>query len=611
MTPMTTRHVLAIGLALGLHAACERGPSEEAATRDPETPGSSSVASTAAGDPAVRPAPGGGTYPEPRFPSYLKPPTSVEEMLPAVRVLVRNQSGFLGKGLGILEPGDTVLLVPTAEAEDMVLEAIKRALEERKITVHIRFDYELVGLTKAKAVEYLASRRTYTAEQGYMEAAGWIQGQFPDVDAAKAWLKQQRPDLYEALFPANREMTPEMLDIYEKLKRDSVGLGIQTYLRAHPEIRGAYWAKGGGTGLRRAFHPMEEKFLGTFMYDNRWTVMSAMTSYPGDVWQLAEEQTLEPLMYVDRIEADDPEGTHVWTDLTQEMAERWAQGSYQRGHLYMFPNQASGRFGYSFVDYPAFQAKWIPREPLALLNGVIAGTNGHGGFFPRWEVAFEDGRIVDVTGGGLYGETLKTFLKYPNINEVTYPFHNNPGFWYLYEIAFGTHPKAFRDPVELMNGSAGPERQRSGVIHWGLGLRLWHDPDEPVESKTWLEFTGKYNLPRDHNFHTHTYFTTYRVHLRNAGKWIDLLDRGRLTTLDNPEVRALASRYGDPDRLLAEDWIPEVPGINAPGRYAEYAANPWATVTRVIDKVQAGTYEHFYPPATAAPAVAPTSAARE
>ena len=31
-----------------------------------------------------------------------------------------------------------------------------------------------------------------------------------------------------------------------------------------------------------------------------------------------------------------------------------------------------------------------------------------------------------------------------------------------------------------MNGSAGPERQRSGVIHWGLGLRLWHDPDGPV-----------------------------------------------------------------------------------------------------------------------------------
>jgi len=63
----------------------------------------------------------------------------------------------------------------------------------------------------------------------------------------------------------------------------------------------------------------------------------------------------------------------------------------------------------------------------------------------------------------------------------------------------------------------------------------------------------------------HTYFSTYRVHLRNADRWITLIDNGRLTSLDNAEVRALASRYGDPDQLLAEDWRPEIPGINAPG----------------------------------------------
>ena len=33
-----------------------------------------------------------------------------------------------------------------------------------------------------------------------------------------------------------------------------------------------------------------------------------MSTYPGDVWQLAEEQLLEPLVYVDRMEAKDPEG---------------------------------------------------------------------------------------------------------------------------------------------------------------------------------------------------------------------------------------------------------------------------------------------------------------
>ena len=48
-----------------------------------------------------------------------------------------------------------------------------------------------------------------------------------------------------------------------------------------------------------------------------------------------------------------------------------------------------------------------------------------------------------------------------------------------------------------------------------------------------------------------------------------------MTSLDNPEVRALASRYGNPDELLQEDWRPGMPGINLPGDYADYAANPW------------------------------------
>ena len=31
----------------------------------------------------------------------------------------------------------------------------------------------------------------------------------------------------------------------------------------------------------------------------------------------------------------------------------------------------------------------------------------------------------------------------------------------------------------------------------------------------------------------------------------------------------------------------------------DYAPNPWKTVKSVIDKVVAGTYEHFYPKTTA------------
>lgn len=348
----------------------------------------------------------------------------------------------------------------------------------------------------------------------------------------KAWLKERRPDIYAELFPGESASGTSASNAAEPLswanEMNLVGQAIQAYLKKNPKVRGVFWGTGGGTGLRRAMYPMQDKFLGTFITDNIWTLQSQMTTYPGDVWQLAEEQLL---------------------------------------------------------------------EPITRINGVIAGTQGHGGFYPRWEVLFKDGFIADVKGGGAQGAALKEFLNYPGLNDRVYPYHNSPGFWYLYEIAVGTHPKAFRAPQPILeSGDTLPERARSGVVHWGLGIRLWHDPGAPTESKVWADFTKKYNVPFDHGWHTHTYFTTYKLRLRNADKWVTLLDKGRMTSLDHPEVRALASRYGDPDYLLTEDWIPEVPGINAPGDYLkDYAPHPGDYALRVLDSAAKGTYKHYFP----------------
>lgn len=588
-----TRLVLVLTV-LGIGTACRQGAtSEETESNKPTDPAS-------------------GGYPAPRWPSYFKPPTGIEDLMSSARSLARNTSGFQGKGMGILQAGESVLIVPTATADPMVVEAVKRALIERKVTPHIKYSHEFLGKTaeqvrREQDVER-SGRKIESA--GIYQASSWITGQFPDPEVPKAWLKERRPDLYAELFPgesgtakpaaAGQSVDPEtgMPRAANTSDREIVGQGIQKYLMSHPEIRGVFWGSGGTTGLRRALYPMQDKYLGTFITDNVYTLQSQMTTYPGDVWQLAEEQLLEPLAYADRVEITDPEGTNLWADITPDMAERWSQGAYQRGHLYMFPNQATGRFGYSFVNYPGFQQKWLPREPIALINGVLAGTQGHGGFFPRWEVTFKDGFIADVKGGGAQGAALKEFLQYPGLNDRVFPYHKRPGFWYLYEIAFGSHPKAFRAPQPLLDyGNTSPERARSGVIHWGLGIRLWHDPDAPTESKVWADFSKKNNTPFDHGWHTHTYFTTYRVRLRNADKWVNLLDKGRMTSLDDPEVRALASRYGDPDYILAEDWIPDVPGINAPGDYMrDYAPNPGRHALEVLRKANAGTYEHYFPP---------------
>jgi hypothetical protein len=561
-------------------------------------PAATSTSSTAAGTSVA-----GGPYPEPRYPSYLKPVSTLEEVLPHVRPLVRNKTGFQGAGLGIVNAGETVVFVTTPAAEPLIVEAVKKAMEERGVKVNVVPEYEMVGVSKDDAFEYQKNRRSFTSEQGYMEAATWVESNFPDPDAVKSWLKGRRPDLYDKLFPQSRELSPKLKEVQQKMQLPSLGKGIQAYLTNHPEVRGIFWGKGGGTFLRRNLHPMENKFLGLFLVDNRWDVMSALGTYPGDVWQLAEDQLMEPLVHVDKLTAKDPEGTDVWADISEEQAAHWARGVYQRGHLYMFPNQATGRFGYSVVDYPAFQKEWLPREPLAIIHGTIAGTTNHTGFFPRWEVHFNDnGYISEVKGGGIVGDALKEFMQLPGINDLVYPFHNpeHKGYWYLYEIAFGTHPKAFRNPQAMEDGTVIPERLRAGVIHWGLGITLHHDPGVQAQSQKLLDFTKQNNMPRDHGFHTHTYFTTYKVHLRDADRWVTLLDKGRMTSLDNPEVRALASRYGNPDQLLAEDWRPEIPGINAPGDYMkDYAPNPWKTVKRVIDEVLAGTYAHFYPKAAA------------
>ncbi len=579
---MIGRIAVAAG-AVALAAACNRA--EQAKPTTPTT------ATTSAGI-------GNEKYPEPRWPAYFKPPKTVDELMPAARMLVRNRSGLQGNGLGILSAGESVLIVANFDDDPMVLDAVKRALVERKITPHMKYGYELLGQTRDEAAKLRPKAQTNIENAGIYQATAFINGEFPNPEQPKSWLKQRRPEVYKELFPDDSAENAAR-EAANRANRGRMGEAIKGYLKSHPEIRGVFWGGGGSTGLRRQLYPMQEKFLGTFVYGNLYNLQSQMATYPGDVWQLAEEQLLEPIQYAAGIQIDDPEGTHIKADLTPDMADRWSQGAYQRGHLYMFPNQATGRFGYSFVNYPSFNAKWLPREPIARVEGTIGGTQGHGGFYPRWVITYKDGFISGVEGGGAQGEALKEFLHYPTLDELKYPYHNQPGYWYLYEIAFGSHPKAFRDPTALLRtGSTSPDRVRSGVIHWGLGARMWHDPDAPTESKVWREFTQKYNVPFDHGWHTHTYFTTYQVKLRNADKWVKLLDKGHMTSLDDPEVRALASRYGDPDYLLTEDWIPEVPGINAPGDYmTDYAPNPGKYALMVMDKAMKGTYAHYFPAA--------------
>ena len=112
-------------------------------------------------------------------------------------------------------------------------------------------------------------------------------------------------------------------------------------------------------------------------------------------------------------------------------------------------------------------------------------------------------------------------------------------------IGLCTHPKARRSPFfEELEGSARVYawtfgHRRSGVMHTSVG-----------EGKV----SPSYKVIR----HMDTFFNTL---ITDKGV---VVENGRLTALDDPKVRQVAAKYGDPDKLLEEIWIPAVSGVNAP-----------------------------------------------
>ena len=78
------------------------------------------------------------SYPPPRFPSYLKPPKSIDEVLPFARAAVRQTGGRTP--LGLVEKG-AVLIVTNYNPGALVMQAIKRAYEERGVKAQIVPEY--------------------------------------------------------------------------------------------------------------------------------------------------------------------------------------------------------------------------------------------------------------------------------------------------------------------------------------------------------------------------------------------------------------------------------------------------------------------------------------
>ena len=535
---------------------------------------------------------GGANYPEPRFPPAPTVPEAWKSLLPYARQVYLNKLAFAGYGMGLPisdQARCSPLVVFPTDVDPEFLRALTRVNIEHHQSGIFLHDYELVEVSREDAEALKKFEKADTAEKGYSAVAQWIES-WPDPGTARNWLKSARPDLYATLYPSNHVMPENLAIAKQKLSAENVGKAIQAYVDKHPEINpGIFWGAGDWIATRHALGRYASLWLGPAPTINRWSIASRVSTYPDDVWKLSEEKIVRLIGDVDQIKITDPEGTDLAAEISEETAARWAKGVYERGGLMMFPNMATGRFARSVLTYPAANlgGEWISRAPLTLANGVLAGTASRSGFFPHIVIHFKDGYISEVTDGGQYGELLRTFLKYPNINSAQFPYQDRPGWFYLYGISMGTHPKWLRDPDSMMAGDLSAEAKRAGVLDFALGLGL--ESDDPSAGPKWQAFAAQNNLPSRQGFEVFNYFATYSVHLRKSNQWVKLIDRGRMTSLDDPEVRALASQYGDSSKILADDWIPEIPGINAPGKYDDYGGDPWKYTKSAVDKALAGS----------------------
>ena len=274
------------------------------------------------------------------------------------------------------------------------------------------------------------------------------------------------------------------------------------------------------------------------------------TTYPLDLHLLINKKTWDPIWEKGRggkARLTDPEGTDIsWT--------YWEQ--YYDGNRYGF--SATPRNGHLF-SHPV--PPLIAEENAA---GVVAGTTSHfSKAFPQIKVELEAGQVVKVVGGDAYGDAWRDLLE--ESRRTQYPCFPRPGLFYLWEAAIGTNPKILRPGHIELHSSGGFEweRRRSGVIHMGFGT-LWRAPEE--------KWAGERGLLYGH-LHVHLLLPTLVVIAKNGREHV-VIRKGRLTALDDPEVRKLAAKYGDPDELLKEDWIPQIPGVTCAGSYEEYARDP-------------------------------------
>ena len=262
-------------------------------------------------------------------------------------------------------------------------------------------------------------------------------------------------------------------------------------------------------------------------------------NYPDELFEAINKKVWQQVYGAREIRVTDPLGTDLTVRLDPGYWERLRE-AYKD-----FVTDETG------VIWPG-HIMIVPFFSRELASGKLVSDTLHGGHIPETTVLIQNGRYAEVSGRGSFAEYLREVKQ--QYAGVTLPGAPGPGADFFMEISVGTQPKASRAPVEELSGVArffgfAEGRKRAGVIHISFGTPSSQFVEVQSDSTKLLEFLKEKDLIVQH-MDAEIYHATYTV----DGK--EIVKDGRLLILDDPEIRQIAFKYGNPDELLRVDWIP-------------------------------------------------------